>query len=60
MVYKLAPPTGEGKESKPRPAPVLHEEGELAQVAAAMLYESLGDASPNPNHDFHEVRFRLG
>ncbi|ROW17230.1 hypothetical protein VPNG_01412 [Cytospora leucostoma] len=60
MVRRLAPPSGERERSEPYPVAALPEEVELAQVAAAMLYESLGNVCPNPNHDFHNVRFRLG
>lgn len=61
VVQKLAPPSSETRDSiEPNSDPGLPEEVQLAQVAAAMLYESLGNVCPNPNHDSHNVCFKLG
>ena len=61
MARKLSPPSGKaGLMAEPDPEPALPEEVELAQVAAAMLYDSLGSVCPNPNHESHNVCFKLG
>ncbi|KUI55304.1 hypothetical protein VP1G_02714 [Cytospora mali] len=56
---RLAPPSGE-KGTNKEIGTGLPEEIELAQVAATMLYNSLGNVCPNPDHHSHNVRFNLG
>ncbi|KUI67680.1 hypothetical protein VM1G_03593 [Cytospora mali] len=56
---RLAPPSGERATNR-EIGTGLPEEFELAQVAATMLYDSLGNVCPNPDHHSHNVRFNLG